>query len=167
MREILEDEETVDDPCTPAESQISDLDAGLILSDTSNTDLEELHPQPAHVFRLWQIFIERVNPITKVIHVPTVQPLLVEAAASRAKIPKNAEALLFSIYLMATVALTEDECLERFGYTKDVAYTRFSKGCRSALMRIGILKNYDLVVLQALVLYLVYTCAATSQSDLS
>ncbi|KAI0852163.1 fungal-specific transcription factor domain-containing protein [Daldinia vernicosa] len=154
MREILEDEETVDDPCTPAESQISDLDAGLILSDTSNTDLEELHPQPAHVFRLWQIFIERVNPITKVIHVPTVQPLLVEAAASRAKIPKNAEALLFSIYLMATVALTEDECLERFGYTKDVAYTRFSKGCRSALMRIGILKNYDLVVLQALVLYL-------------
>ncbi|KAF3063909.1 hypothetical protein GL218_02305 [Daldinia childiae] len=154
MREILEDEETVDDPCTPAESQISDLDAGLILSDTSNTDLEELHPQPAHVFRLWQIFIERVNPITKVIHVPTVQPLLVEAAASRANIPKNAEALLFSIYLMATVALTEDECLERFGYTKDVAYTRFSKGCRSALMRIGILKNYDLVVLQALVLYL-------------
>ncbi|KAI8956681.1 fungal-specific transcription factor domain-containing protein [Daldinia sp. FL1419] len=154
MREILEDEETADDPCTPAESQTSELDAGLILSDTSNTDLEELHPQPAHVFRLWQIFIERVNPLTKVIHVPSVQPLLVEAAASRAKIPRNAEALLFSIYLMATVALTEDECMERFGYTKDVAYTRFSKGCRSALMRIGILKNYDLVVLQALVLYL-------------
>ncbi|KAI1102407.1 fungal-specific transcription factor domain-containing protein [Jackrogersella minutella] len=154
MREILEDEDTIDDPCTPADSQASDLNAGLILSDTSNADLEELHPQPAHVFRLWQIFLERVNPLTKVIHVPTVQPMLVEAATSRANIPKNVEALLFSIYLMASVALTEEECVERFGYTKTEAYNRFSKGCRSALMRIGILKNYDLVVLQALVLYL-------------
>lgn len=154
MREILEDEE-VDDPCTPADSQSSDLNAGLVLSDTSDANLEELHPQPAHVFRLWQIFVERVNPLTKVIHVPTVQPLLVEAAASRANISKTNEALLFSIYLMATVALSEDECIDRFGCTKDEAYSRFSKGCRSALMRIGILKNYDLVVLQSLVLYLV------------
>ncbi|KAI2623379.1 fungal-specific transcription factor domain-containing protein [Hypoxylon sp. NC1633] len=154
MREILEDEEIGDDPCTPAESQSSDLNGGLILSDTSDANLEELHPQPAHVFSLWQIFLERVNPLTKVIHVPTVQPLLVEAATSRERVPKNVEALLFSIYLMAAVALTDDECVERFGYTRAEAYARFSKGCRSALMRIGILKNYDMVVLQALVLYL-------------
>ncbi|KAI1139059.1 fungal-specific transcription factor domain-containing protein [Hypoxylon sp. FL0543] len=154
MREILDDEDTADDPCTPADSQASDLNGGLILSDSSDANLEELHPQPAHVFRLWQIYLERVNPLTKVIHVPTVQPLLVEAATSRENIPKNVEALLFAIYLMAAVALTEEECVERFGYTKAEAYSRFSKGCRSALMRIGILKNYDLVVLQALVLYL-------------
>ncbi|KAI0167165.1 fungal-specific transcription factor domain-containing protein [Hypoxylon sp. FL1284] len=154
MREILDDEETIDDPCTPADSQSSDLNAGLVLSDTSDANLEELHPQPAHVFRLWQIFLERVNPLTKIIHVPTVQPLLVEAAASRASISKPNEALLFSIYLLATVSLTEDECMDRFGSTKEDAYARFSKGCRSALMRIGILKNYDLVVLQSLVLYL-------------
>ncbi|KAI2641914.1 fungal-specific transcription factor domain-containing protein [Hypomontagnella submonticulosa] len=153
MREILEDEET-EDASTPAESHASDLNAGLVLSDTSNANLEELHPQPAHVFRLWQIFLERVDPLTKVIHVPSVQPLLVEAATSRGNVPKNIEALLFSIYLMASVALNEDECIDRFGYSKDEAYSRFSKGCRSALMRIGILKNYDLVVLQALVLYL-------------
>lgn len=155
MREILEDEET-EDASTPAESHASDLNAGLVLSDTSNANLEELHPQPAHVFRLWQIFLERVDPLTKVIHVPSVQPLLVEAATSRGNVPKNIEALLFSIYLMASVALNEDECIDRFGYSKDEAYSRFSKGCRSALMRIGILKNYDLVVLQALVLYLVW-----------
>lgn len=157
MREIIEDEEMIDDPCTPADSQVSDLNAGLVLTDTSTTNLEELHPQPAHVFRLWQIFLERVNPLTKVIHVPSVQPMLVEAASSRANIPRNIEALLFSIYLLAAVALTEEECIERFGYTKDEAYGRFSKGCRSALMRIGILKNYDLVVLQAMVLFLVRT----------
>ncbi|OTA99208.1 hypothetical protein M426DRAFT_68259 [Hypoxylon sp. CI-4A] len=154
MREILEDEDMTEDPCTPADSQASDVNASLILSDTSNASLEELHPPPAHIFRLWQVFLERVNPLTKVIHVPSVQPLLVEAATSRDNVPKNAEALLFAIYLMAIVTLKEDECMEQFGCAKADAYNRFSKGCRSALVRIGILKNYDLIVLQALVLYL-------------
>ncbi|KAI5862733.1 fungal-specific transcription factor domain-containing protein [Durotheca rogersii] len=154
MREILEDDENADDPCTPADSQSPDPNTGLILSDTSDANLEDLHPMPAHVFYLWHIFLERVNPLTKVIHVPTVQPLLVEAATSRANVPKNIEALLFSIYSMAVVALAEEECVERFGSTKEEAYSRFSSGCRVALMRIGILKNYDMVVLQALVIYL-------------
>ncbi|KAI1076324.1 fungal-specific transcription factor domain-containing protein [Whalleya microplaca] len=154
MREILEDDETVDDISTPAESHSPDSNTGLILSDTSAANLEDLHPQPAQIFRLWQTFLERVNPVCKIIHVPTVQPLLAEAATNRAVVPKNVEALLFSIYLMASVALTDEESVERLGYTKAEAYSRFSKGCRTALIRVGILKNYDLVVLQAMVLYL-------------
>ncbi|KAH9999161.1 fungal-specific transcription factor domain-containing protein [Xylariaceae sp. FL0662B] len=154
MREILEDDETVDESYTPAESQSPDSNTSLILSDTSAANLEDLHPQPAHIFRLWQTFLERVNPICKIIHVPTLQPLLAEAATNRATVPKNVEALLFSIYLMAAVALTDEECIERLGYTKAEAYNRFSKGCRTALIRIGVLRTYDLVVLQAVVLYL-------------
>ncbi|KAH9910114.1 fungal-specific transcription factor domain-containing protein [Xylariomycetidae sp. FL2044] len=157
MREIIEDEDkdTLDESSTPADNpQSPDLNAGLILSITPDTNLEDLHPQPAHVFRLWQTFLERVNPLTKVIHVPSVQPMLVEAATGRANIPKNAEALLFSIYLMAAVALSEEECLDRLGYSKDVAYARFSKGVRTSLMRIGMFKNYNIIVLQALVLLL-------------
>ncbi|KAI0024400.1 fungal-specific transcription factor domain-containing protein [Xylariomycetidae sp. FL0641] len=155
MRDILEneDKEAMDDCYTPAEPQSPDQNAGLVLSDGADVDLEALHSQPAHAFQLWQTFLERVHPLTKVIHMPTVQPLLVEAATSRANLPKNAEALLFSIYLMATVAMDDSECLERLGYTRTEACSRFSKGCRTVLMRIGILKNYDLVVLQALVLY--------------
>ncbi|CAJ2508055.1 Uu.00g092410.m01.CDS01 [Anthostomella pinea] len=154
MREILEDEETIDDSNTPAEPQSPELNTALVLSDSSNADLEDLHPQPAHVFHLWQTFLERVNPITKIIHVPTLQPMLFEAAISRASVLKNTEALLFAIYLMAAVAMTQDECRERLGYTRAEALDRFSKGCRTALVRIGILKDYDLTILQAMVLYL-------------
>ncbi|KAI1498481.1 fungal-specific transcription factor domain-containing protein [Biscogniauxia marginata] len=154
MREILEDEDTTDESSTPADSQSPDQNTTLLFSDPVDVNLEDLHPQPAHIFSLWQTFLERVNPLTKIIHVPTVQPMLVKAATSRAGIARSSEALLFSIYLISTVSLNESECIERLGCTKSEAYNRFSRGCRAALRRVGILKTYDLIVLQALVLYL-------------
>lgn len=159
MREIIEEEDKEDDTCsysTPTSGQTPDHHTGLLFSDTpDSSNLADMHPEPAHVFRLWQTFLERVNPLTKVIHVPSVQPLVVEAATNQGSLPKNVEALLFSIYTAAAVALSESECVAILGVSKDEAFNRFSRGARVAMMRIGILHRYDLVVLQALVLYLV------------
>ncbi|KAI1810938.1 hypothetical protein GGS20DRAFT_579478 [Poronia punctata] len=154
IREILEDDDTNDEYYTPSDLRTPDHNAELILSECSDGNLEDLRPSPTQAFRLWQTFLERVNPLTKVIHVPSVQPKLVEATADPCSIPKNVEALLFSIYVVGVVALSEKECQQQLGCSKDEAYQRFSAGCRIALRRIGILKTYDIVILQALVLYL-------------
>jgi hypothetical protein len=156
MREILDDDDATDDYSTPADSsRTPDHNMAMLLSDGTDGNVEDFRPSAAQAFRLWQTFLERVNPLTKVIHVPSVQPKLVEATTDPNSIPKNVEALLFSIYVMAVVALSERECQLQLGCTKEEAFYRFSTGCRIALMRIGILKTYDLVVLQAMVLYLV------------
>lgn len=158
MREIVDQDDKEPEESTtttPADGLTPDHHTGLLFSSDSDSNLDELHPNPAHVFRLWQTFLERVNPLTKVIHVPTVQPLVVEAATNQANLPKNVEALLFSIYTMGAIAMSEAECMSVLGMTKDDAFARFSKGARVSFMRIGILHKYDLVVLQALVLYLV------------
>ncbi len=154
MREILEDDE-IEDHCTPADARTPEYHSSIVLSEGTDGNVEDYRPSPAHAFRLWQTFLEKVNPLTKVIHVPSVQPKLVEATIDPGSIPKNVEALLFSIYVMAVTALDERECQQQLGCAKEEAYQRFSTGCRIALMRIGILKTYDLVVLQALVLYFV------------
>ncbi|KAJ8129365.1 hypothetical protein O1611_g4267 [Lasiodiplodia mahajangana] len=133
MREILEDDETIEDYCTPIDSRTPEQNTSLVLVEGMDGNVEEYRPSPAHAFRLWQTFLEKVNPLTKVIHVPSVQPKLVEATTNPNSIPKNVEALLFSIYAVAIAAMNES--------------------CRLALIRIGILNTYDLVVLQALVLY--------------
>lgn len=155
MREIVDQDEKEEESSstTPADGLTPDHHTGLLFSSDSDANLDELHPNPAHVFRLWQTFLERVNPLTKVIHVPTVQPLVVEAATNQTNLPKNVEALLFSIYTLAAVSMTDTECIGVLGLTKDDALARFSKGARVAFMRIGILHKYDMVVLQALVLY--------------
>lgn len=158
MREIIDQDDKDPDESisiTPADGLTPDHHTGLLFSSDSDSNLDALHPSPAHIFRLWQTFLERVNPITKVIHVPTVQQLVVEAATNQANLPKNVEALLFSIYTMGVVAMSESECISMLGLPKDDAYARFSKGARVSFMRTGILHKYDLVVLQALVLYLV------------
>ncbi|KAI1192056.1 fungal-specific transcription factor domain-containing protein [Nemania serpens] len=153
MREMLEDDETIDEYYTPADSRTPEYNTSLVLSEGTDGNVEEYRPSPAHAFRLWQTFLEKVNPVTKLIHVPSVQPKLVEATANPNSIPKNVDALLFSIYTMAVAALDDKECQQQLGCAKEEAYQRFATGCRIALMRIGILNTYDLVVLQALLLY--------------
>lgn len=155
MREILEDDDTMDEYSTPVDSRTPEYNTTLVLSESTDGNVDEYRPSPAHAFRLWQTFLEKVNPLTKVIHVPSVQPKLVEATANPNSIPKNVDALLFSIYAMAVAAMDDTECQQQLGCAKEEAYQRFATGCRIALMRIGILNTYDLVVLQALLLYFV------------
>jgi len=158
MRDILDDEDKDDEYYTPkfdtpTNASSPDQNSGLILTENGDGTADGLHPLPAHVFSLWQTFLERINPLTKVIHVPSVQPLVVDAATGK-QMPKNVEALLFSIYLMATVSMSEEECLVRLGSPKKEAIARFSNGVRITLMRVGILKSHDITVLQALVLFM-------------
>lgn len=154
MREIVDAEDN--DEITP-DTMTPDENSDLILGGETPTEqtVEDLWPEAAHVFRLWQIYLDRVNPLTKIIHVPTLQPHIADAAADSHSVPKNIEALLFSIFLMAVVSLTPEECQLLLGYSKEEAYTRFSSGVRLTLLRMGFLKSHDLTTLQALVIYLV------------
>jgi len=152
MREIVDADEH--DEVTP-DTMTPDENSDLLLGDSPQQTVEDLWPDAAHVFRLWQIYLDRVNPLTKIIHVPTLQPHLADAASDSHNVPKNVEALLFSIFLMAVVSLTPEECQVLLGYSKEEAYRRFSSGTRLTLMRMGFLKSHDLMTLQALVIYVV------------
>lgn len=157
MREILDvyEKDKDDEASTPADCASPEDNISFVLTGTPTVELRDLHPPAAHTFFLWQKFLDRVNPLTKVIHVPTLQPMVAEAATNLDTIPKNVEALLFSIYTMAAVSLTDDESLAFLGYSKKEAVERFSRGVRVALTRMDILKHYDLITLQAMVLYMV------------
>ncbi|AEO63002.1 uncharacterized protein THITE_2107846 [Thermothielavioides terrestris NRRL 8126] len=153
MREIVDSEDSDDfgsEAITPDEN--SDLILG---GDSPGAKVEDLWPEAAHMLRLWQIFLDRVNPLTKAIHVPTLQPYVAEAANGPQNVPKNIEALMFSIFLMAAVSLTPEECRGLLGYSREEAVQRYSSGVRLSLQRIGFLRSHDLPTLQALVLYLI------------
>lgn len=161
MRKIVDEEMACDDP-TPLPmdetSSTPDDNAELIFGggcETPNTTSEDLSPSPTHIVQLWQIYLDRVNPLTKIIHVPTVGPYLLRATGASPQLPKNVEALLFSIYTMATVTMNKDECEEILGISRDKALARFGQGVRMCLTQMGFLKTHDLITLQALVIYLV------------
>ncbi|KAF5615082.1 transcription factor [Fusarium tjaetaba] len=155
MREIVDTDDPEEASVMGSEDLSPDYNIDLLIpADTATRSCEELQPEPVHIFRLWQLFVDRVNPLTKIIHVPSVQPFALEMATDINKIPLNYQALLFAIFTMATVSLTETECLQMLGTSRDEALRRYTIGTKVALTKFNFLKNYDMVALQALLLYL-------------
>jgi len=114
-----------------------------------------LHPTPDHMFKLWQIFLDNVNPLTKIIHQPTVQTVFSEVACDVTKVKKNFEPLMFAIYSTAITSLNDMECQKTFGEYRASLLARYFLGVRQTLMRARFLGTSEMSVLQAFVLYLV------------
>ncbi|RSL41187.1 hypothetical protein CEP53_012909 [Fusarium sp. AF-6] len=155
MKEIVDTDDPEDCSVMGSEDLSPDYNIDLLLpSDASSGSNEDYQPDPVHVFRLWQLFVDRVNPLTKIIHVPSVQPYVMEAATNMNNIPLNYQALLFSIFTMAAVSLSDAEATQMLGCSRDDALRKYTIGTKMALTKFNFLKNYDMVALQALLLYL-------------
>lgn len=112
------------------------------------------HPPAELIHQLWQTFIENVNPLTKLVHVPSLQPAMEKAIANIERIPRGFEALMFAIYSMAVLSLTEDECRGILGEPRTMLLPRYVAATKGALSRARFMSSTSIVVLQALVLHI-------------
>lgn len=139
-----------------AQDQMAINDEHMLFgSRQSSVELHTLHPEPAHLFRLWQIYLEHVDPLLKVTHTPTLQASIVEAASNLKDISPSLEALMFSIYCMAVLSLSCEECESMFKTSKNELTTRYHFGCQQALLNCNFLRTGSRDCLTALFLYLV------------
>ena len=134
------------------------LNAGDLALSTSATHsaayLVAFHPKPLIIFRLWQIFLDNVNPLTKIIHAPTTQRRLLDASAHLENASKEWEALMFAIYLSAIQSMSADECKTMMGESKDILFRRYLSAAKSTLIRADFTSSLDIVLLQAFTIYL-------------
>lgn len=141
---------------TPTERPSLDASFLLLGSSQPSQGIASLHPQPVQVFKLWQAFLDNVNPLSKVIHAPTVQVQILDATGNLDNLQPNTEALLFAIYTTAICSLSSDECESIMGEPKTDLFPRYLTATEQALSRAGFLESSDLVLLQAFVLLLVF-----------
>ncbi len=120
----------------------------------SDAELKAMHPKPLVIFRLWQVFLDNINPLTKLIHAPTTQQRLLDASANLEKISKEWEALMFAIYLSAIQSMSTDDCQMILGESKGVLIQRYHPAVRSALVRANFTSSVDILLVQAFALYL-------------
>lgn len=118
-------------------------------------DLSVIHPDTIQIFRLWQIYLDNVNPLLKVTHTPTLQARIIEAASNLKNIHPNLEALMFGIYSTAVTSLTVNDCQTMFNSSREDLLIRFHFGCNQALLECEFLRTNDRDCLTALYLYLV------------
>ncbi|KIM98484.1 hypothetical protein OIDMADRAFT_167284 [Oidiodendron maius Zn] len=116
--------------------------------------LLELHPEPKYIFKLWQVFAENVNPLTKVIHSPTLQRRILEISWNLETVTRPLEAVMFSVYALAITSMKASDCVEAFGETRSVLLNRYRSAAVQALVAAELHTTRDLEVLQAFVLFL-------------
>ncbi|GKZ25582.1 hypothetical protein AbraIFM66951_001354 [Aspergillus brasiliensis] len=122
------------------------------ISDTQR--IQDLHPEPRHIYRLWQIFVERVDPMIKIVHVPTLQQRILDASYDPARASKPLTAIIFAMYTISVTAIPSDECEAYFGRGKAVLLTRYRTATLRALIAVDFLTTNNLEVLQALAIFL-------------
>ena len=118
-------------------------------------DISTLQPEPAQIFRLWQLYLENVNPLLMVTHTPSLQGRIIDAASDVLNIGSTLEALMFSIYCMSISSLAEDDCQALFSSPKADLLAKYQFGCQQALLNCGFLRCSDHDCLTAFYLYLV------------
>ncbi|KAI6782117.1 putative transcriptional regulatory protein-like protein [Emericellopsis cladophorae] len=112
------------------------------------------HPNPIQIFQLWQIYIDNINSLLKITHVPTIQPQILQAVSNLETAPKNIESLMFGIYLMAITSMEEREAQNMFNEPKQDVLKKYLTTAQQALVNASFMRVDDLLCLQAFVLYL-------------
>lgn len=129
------------------------IDFMLGISPT-NAELKSLHPSSEQIYKLWQVFLDNINPLTKVIHQPTLQSAIFDASFNLNKVGRGLETLMFAIYASATYSMTDKECADMLHEDKTTLLARYRLGLRKALVRANFLATSEIAVLQAFTIYL-------------
>jgi len=129
---------------------------GWIFSFSSqNVDMVNLHPLPNQISNYWEVYKDRVDPLVKVLHLPTLEPTVLSAASHLSNLSKAFEVLMFAIYYAAVTSLPDADCVLEFGEEKTVLLARYRFAVEQALARAGFLTTEEAVVLQGFVVFLI------------
>ena len=80
---------------------------------SSDVDLSKLHPLPSQIPFVWQVYCENVDPLVKILHVPTMDKTIRQYRNNLNNLSRGMEALMFSIYYAAITSLEDDEVFQR------------------------------------------------------
>lgn len=87
--------------------------------------LELAHPPPPSTLFLWQTYLDVVNPLIKIFHVPSIQRQVMSISQGR-KIPDaDTGCLLFAIYYSAVIAIPAAECRQELHEERPVLLQRY------------------------------------------
>lgn len=102
-------EATTDESPVSATGAAYDHHSFILGYRSADVNLANCHPLPSHVPFLWQVFLENVEPLLKILHVPSAERIMRDARKSIDKLSPGNEALVFAIYFSAITSLEPDE----------------------------------------------------------
>ncbi|KAL7945199.1 fungal-specific transcription factor domain-containing protein [Trichoderma barbatum] len=149
----FEESPPIDSPTTAA-SSVYDHHAFILGYRSIDVNLQKCHPLPSHGTFLWSVYLENVDQLVKILHVPTMEAVLREARRNPEKLTPGNETLVFAVYFAAVVTLDEGDVQTNFGTGKDELLAQFRFAVEQSLAKANFLNTSDVTVVQALTLFL-------------
>jgi hypothetical protein len=137
------------------ESAPSDLGGIFHDFNLSMRDDRSFYPSKWKAQQLWQTFINNVDPMAKILHIPTDQITIHTAINTPGNTAPDVDALLFSIFFAATTSLSAVDAFNMLGQDKSKSLVDFKKVLEQRLAEANIFDSPSLKSLQAMTLYIV------------
>lgn len=118
-------------------------------------NLDAMHPSIEESNTICQLFFENVNPFLRILHESAFGQALNQYRRGTFILPREFEALLFSIYLLTINNLRPEVVESIFSTSKDALLTRFQQATQTALSNVHFMTSDKIWTLQALLHYLV------------
>lgn len=128
---------------------------GLISDPTLPSDISSLLPSRWQATQLWQAYLNNVDGLVKLLHVPTVQPTVFAAINNPKDTAPDMNALLFAIYFAAVTSLRWTEVQSILGQDRQTVLSSYERGLELSLHAKCFLDSPTILSLQAMALYLV------------
>ncbi|RDW76475.1 putative C6 transcription factor [Aspergillus mulundensis] len=121
----------------------------------SQQSLVNHHPSHEEATELWNTYVQNVEPLCKVLHVPTVAKMVDVVSKQPTLASKDDECLLFVIYYFAVFSMSDADCLQNFNKSRAHLMSRHRAAFYQALVNASWLRTTSMPVLQAYTLFLV------------
>lgn len=83
---------------------------------STDADLKKLHPPRSQIPFYWHTFQLNINPVTKLVHIPTMDKVITEIQTNLDSLSASTEALMFSIYYATIVSMSPDDVSPAWAY---------------------------------------------------
>ena len=113
------------------------------------------YPSSSELLEYWHIYMADVDPVTKILHVPSFGRKLIEAKDNLQSLDAGMQALVFSVGFAAVTSMSPTQAQTRLGESKDARLQRLKTAIEKALTRANFINSPNIISLQALVIYLV------------
>lgn len=119
----------------------------------------DFYPDSQLALRLWDVYVKSVDPVLKILHIPTVQSAVVATILDPRSAQPATVALTFAIYYAAVTALCHDDSDEPVDlpWEKPVLLNRYQTALDRLLVTPDLMSRPEIAGLQALAIYVVST----------
>ncbi|KAJ5500281.1 hypothetical protein N7453_009332 [Penicillium expansum] len=127
--------------------------SGAILGSTQS--ITGQHPGYEEANKLWNAYVQNVEPLCKVLHIPTVTKMVKTVSKEPSMASKSDECLLFAIYHFAVFSMSDADCLREFNQSRNDLISKYRTVVYQTLINVSWLNTTSMPVLQAYTLFLI------------